>query len=230
MMLPRSAGRPSLVLALVLGLTTTAAFAQRPGDGPTPKPVEEDNCEGCVATPYESGDGATSWQCPYELGPIQTKWSVEVTMSDPTSGDCTESSGSSSSCTGTECSFPKVSITLTNRTTTTKCVRREEGTQSGTPDPSDPPSSDDSDLVAEDGETCIGPGESKTISCLNTSMDCGEFAVCDVSYTPADCPTDCADGWGSCSIIDVFMICTECTESEDEGGRQPVPNEREFEF
>lgn len=66
--------------ACLFALALTLAVLFLPSSRGATSPFDA-TCPGCTSVSYADNPSATSWACPFEIGP---KWSVSITMAPPT--------------------------------------------------------------------------------------------------------------------------------------------------
>lgn len=170
----------------------------------------------CVAK-FEgtSGGPNTKWNCPYEA----SKWIFTVTIATPTNGSC----GPPPEILATACNWSEVTISLQKLSSGTASL--PGGTRRGTGDidTSNPPvGAGSTGVVNQGGPQSVSQGGTATFRFTDQDVTCGRHRVLDVSYSPSNCPAtpETCLGWGPCSIINVFLICGNCTQSGG-GGQLP---------
>lgn|GEM_PF-2671619 len=162
--------------------------------------VTPPNCPGCEA--FGDGDPNTFWACPQE---INIKWTIVVTWTPPQSGLCNKPA---LVCMPKQaCYFNNVTISLTNISGNKLDVQSEFGTNSGAPNTSSPPNGG---VLTLGRKKSAASGETISYDFSDRTVACGYYYTCDISYQAGSCPTPTPQGWGSCSIVDVFLRCSAC--------------------
>lgn len=141
--------------------------------------------------------------CPFEIG---SKWSYTVEVGFPSEGTCACVSATCVPNAG--CYFPKTTITMTSLQPGTQYIHQEVGSANGTPDVNNPPNGGN---LRHGTDLGVATGGSVPFDYLDRTVTCGKYGICDVSYASGSCPTSNPQGWGSCSILDLFLVCSSCS-------------------
>lgn len=148
------------------------------------------------------------WICPYENGTIGTaKWQITIDWDGtPADGQCDFDFCALPG----DCKFDGATVTMKNLTGGSLNLLVGSANGTGTPpDPNNPPQGGTLDRQSTT-PTTIASGASFPFDVQPRKEECDSYFIYDISYTAGDCPTSCADGWGTCSILDLFMSCAQC--------------------